>query len=241
MGSGGASMRHAGQIQVRRRLRSGFTANIQYTLAKAADDAALGSPGAGGASLAQNWRDLKAERAPSNFDQRHLMTLQAQYTTGIGIAGGALLSGWKGTLFREWTLLTQMSWGSGKPLTPIYPVAVNGVVGVVRPDLTGEPVNRDADGRRLNPSAYRAPAPGQWGAAGRNSITGPGEFNLDASLGRGFRLNDRFNLEFRLDATNLLNHVTFPAWNTTVQSTQFGLADRANAMRKIQANLRVGF
>jgi hypothetical protein len=222
-------------------LRSGFTASVQYTLAKATDNAALGAPGVGGSSVAQDWRDLKAEDAPSNFDQRHLMTVQAQYTTGLGIAGGALLGGWKGMLFREWTLLTQMNWGSGKPLTPIYPVAVSGIVGVVRPDLTGEPVNRPTDGRRLNPSAYRAPAAGRWGAAGRNSITGPPQFNLDASLGRGFRLNDRFNLEFRLDATNVLNHVTFPAWNTMVTSTQFGLADRANAMRKLQANLRVGF
>ena len=47
--------------------------------------------------IAQNWLDLSAERGPSNFDQRHLVTMQAQYSSGVGMKGGALLHGWKGT------------------------------------------------------------------------------------------------------------------------------------------------
>jgi hypothetical protein len=93
----------------------------------------------------------------------------------------------------------------------------------------------------LNPAAYRAPAPGQWGNAGRNSIIGPAQFGLDASLGRTFRLGDRWNADFRLDATNVLNHVSFPSWNTIVTNTQFGSPDRANAMRRVQANFRLRF
>jgi hypothetical protein len=242
MSSNGNSIRHAGQVQLRRRLRSGFTANVQYTLAKSMDDAALGAPGQGGAAIAQNWLDLDGEWALSNFDQRHLLNVQAQYTTGIGVAGGALLGGWKGALLREWTFLTQLAMGSGLPLTPIYPVAVpgTGLTGSVRPNATGAPVSV-GDGRSLNPAAYGAPASGQWGNAGRNSIRGPAQFALDASLGRSFLLGDRFNVDFRLDATNVLNHVTFPSWNTTVGSAQFGLPNRANAMRKVQANIRLRF
>src|SRR5262249_5925017 len=91
--SDGDSIRHATQIQLRRRLHNGFTASAQYTLSKSLDDAALGAPGQVGAAIAQDWLNLKAERALSNFDQRHLLNLQTQYTTGAGIAGGALLSG----------------------------------------------------------------------------------------------------------------------------------------------------
>src|SRR3989475_8608668 len=78
--SNGNSTREAGQIQLRRRLRSGFTATLQYTYAKAIDDAPLMGSGQvvtvtqGGASIAQNWLDLAGERGPSNFDQRHQMT-----------------------------------------------------------------------------------------------------------------------------------------------------------------------
>jgi len=32
--------------------------------------------------------------------------------------------------------------------------------------------------------------------------------------------------------------LTFPSWNTTVNSAQFGLANAANAMRSVQATLR---
>ena len=56
-----------------------------------------------GGAIAQDWLDLDAERAPSNFDQRHLVTAQFQYTTGVGVAGGALLTGVKGALFKGWT------------------------------------------------------------------------------------------------------------------------------------------
>ena len=55
---------------------------------------------------------------------------------------------------------------------------------------------------------------------------------------RTFRLSDRFNLDLRVDATNALNHVTFTAWNTTVNSPQFGLPAAANAMRSMQTTLR---
>jgi trimeric autotransporter adhesin len=44
-----------------------------------------------------------------------------------------------------------------------------------------------------------------------------------------------------VDATNALNHVTFPSWNTTVTSTQFGLPNPANAMRSVQTSVRLRF
>jgi len=44
------------------------------------------------------------------------------------------------------------------------------------------------DGFYANPSAYAAPAPGQWGNAGRNSIIGPAQFAFDAGIGARFAL-----------------------------------------------------
>ncbi|HEY3938870.1 MAG TPA: carboxypeptidase regulatory-like domain-containing protein [Bryobacteraceae bacterium] len=269
MTSNGNSSREAGQFQLRRRLHSGFTATLEYTFSKSMDDiAAFGGGGQGSGSqntmqnpfgpnnnapptasaqpsiaTAQNWLDLSAERGLSSFDQRHLLSAQLQYTSGMGSAGGTLLTGWKGALLKEWTFLTQITAGSGLPLTPVYPAAVNGtgVTGTIRPDYTGAPLYAAPSGLSLNPAAYTAPAPGQWGNAGRNSITGPAQFSLNASLGRTFRLNDRFNLDLRVDATNAFNHVTFTSWNTTVTSAQFGLPTAANAMRSVQTTLRVRF
>jgi hypothetical protein len=60
-------------------------------------------------------------------------------------------------------------------------------------------------------------------------------------MGRAFPLADHRSIDLRFDSTNLLNHVTFPNWNTTVNSAQFGLPNTANAMRAMQATLRVRF
>jgi hypothetical protein len=166
-----------------------------------------------------------------------------QYTTGMGLAGGTLLSGWRGALSKEWTFATQITAGSGLPQSPLYlaPVQGTGVTGTIRPNYTGAPLYAAPPGHFLNPAAYTPPLLGEWGNAGRNSITGPAQFTLNASLGRTFRLGDRFNLDLRVDSINALNRVNFTAWNTTVNSAQFGLPAAANAMRSVQTTLRLRF
>jgi hypothetical protein len=248
LSSEGSSIRNGLQVQLRRRLRSGFTASAQYTFSKATDNAPLMAGGVvsanqGGTSIAQNWLDLEAERAPSNFDQRHQVVAQAQYTSGVGLGGGALLSGWRGALFKEWTFASNLTIGSGTPQTPVYFAAVGGtgVTGTLRPNLTGAPVDDAPPGFFVNPAAFSAPAAGEWGNAGRNSITGPAQFTLNASLGRSFPWRDRYNIDLRVDATNVLNRVTYRSWNTTISNAQFGLPNRVDPMRSIQTTLRLRF
>jgi hypothetical protein len=264
--SGGSSTREAGQLQLRRRLRAGFTASLLYTYSKSIDDdALLGGQGhveatspndlsqpaapTPNASIAQNWLDLGAERALSTFDQRHLLKVQAQYTTGQGLEGGTLLNGWPAHLLKEWTLLTTITTGTGLPESPSYQAVVpgTGFYNVIRPSLTGAPIySSSASGAptsvvHLNAGAYAAPAAGQWGTAGRDSITGPAQFSLDTSLERTFRPTTKFNLTARVDATNLLNHAVFTGWVTTINSTQFGVPGGVNAMRSLQTTVRLRF
>lgn len=243
LASNGNSTRESGNVQLRRRLHNGVTATLQYTYSKSIDDSALGGRGQAGNVIAQNWLDLSAERGLSTFDQRHLLNLQMQYTSGMGIRGGTLLGGWRGALLKEWTFASTITAGTGLPLTPTYFSAVQGtgVAGPIRGEYTGASVYDAPPGLFLNPAAYTAPPPGQWGNAGRDSITGPSQFTLNASIGRTFRLNDRFNLDLRVDSTNALNHVTYPSWNTTVGNAEFGLPMVANAMRVLQTTLRVRF
>jgi hypothetical protein len=279
--SGGDSTRQSGQIQLRRRLRSGLTASLLYTYSKSIDDDAFlggqghvvassqtaapsggqgsgqgsggqGSSGTTAAStqsasttpdIAQNWLNLHAERSLSSFDQRHLFNLQAQYTTGEGLGGGTLMGGWSGRLLKEWTIVGTSVVGTGLPQTPVYLAAVpgTGYTGTIRPDLTGMPISISSGRQHLNPAAYNAPLTGQWGTAGRNSITGPSQFSLDTSVARTFRPSGRFYLDLKVSATNMLNHPVFTGWNTTVNSTQFGLPVNTNAMRSLETQLRLRF
>jgi len=265
--SGGNSTRQAGQIQLRRRLRDGFTATLDYTYSKSIDDdaqlggqgyvttsaqnqnAISGSASSSSATIAQNWRDLGAERARSTFDQRHLLSLNAQYTSGEGLHGGTLMSGWPGRLLKEWTLLGTMSFGTGLPETPVYPVAIpgTGYTNVVRPSLTGAPVYSASGAAHVNALAYEAPAQGEWGTAGRDSITGPNQLTLNSSLARTFRPHGKNYLDLTVNATNLLNHPAFTSWDTiwngASQSSQqqFGRPIAAGAMRSLQTTVRWRF
>jgi hypothetical protein len=247
LASNGDSSRQTGQVQLRRRLRNGLTATVQYTLSKAADDAgAFTGVSMSGSAIAQDWRHLDAEWGPSNFDQRHLLTAQFQYTSGVAVSGGSRLDGALGSLaslLRGWTFTSALQAGSGLPMTPVYLTSVSGtgVTGTIRPDVTGAPADATPAGFFFNPSAYAAPAPGTWGNAGRNSLIGPKQFSLDAGIGRTFTWGDRLNLDWRLNATNVLNRVTYTAVNTIVGSPQFGLPTLANPMRKVQASLRLRF
>jgi hypothetical protein len=264
--SNGDSTRQAGSLQLRRRLRSGFTASAQYTFSKSVDDdSVLGGQGpvavgavsqtAVATQPAQNWLNLRGERGRSTFDQRHLLNATFQYTSGMGLNGGTLLDGWRGRAIKEWTVSGQIVAGSGLPETPVYLAAVNGTgfTGSIRPDRTIAPLYTGGAGHFLNSAAFAAPQPGQWGNAGRNSMTGPNQFTLNTSLARTFRIGKRYNLSIQVDATNLLNHVVFTNWNNVLDpvtssaptlplsSPLFGLPLNTNPMRSLQTTARLRF
>ena len=260
--SNGNSTRQAGELQLRRRLRSGLTATLDYTWAKALDDdSQIGAQGhvatteataspsdtanrqPAAAIIAQDWLDLPGERGLSTFDQRNLLKASFQYTTGMGLGGETLLSGWRGRFFKEWTVMTQITAGSGLPENPIVLAGVpgTGYTNIIRPDPTGAPLYTAPAGYYLNPAAFTAPPAGQWGTARRNSITGPDQISLDSALARTFRVRTKWNLDTRFEATNVLNHAAWTAWNTTVDNTLFGLPAAANPMRSLQFVGRLRF
>jgi hypothetical protein len=91
------------------------------------------------------------------------------------------------------------------------------------------------------------------GRCGKKLNDRPKPVIFNASLARTFRLKDRYNLDLRVDSTNLLNHVAFTSWNTTLNPTSnwatdmalssplFGLPAAANAMRSLQTTMRLRF
>jgi hypothetical protein len=140
-------------------------------------------------------------------------------------------------------VVSQISAGTGLPETPIFLATVpgTGVTGTIRPDLTGAQIYSAAAGYHLNVAAFSAPTAGAWGTARRDSITGPNQFSLNGAMSRTFRLRNPFNLDVRMDATNLLNHGVFTGWNPVVNSTTFGLPGSTNPMRSLQVTGRLRF
>jgi hypothetical protein len=83
----------------------------------------------------------------------------------------------------------------------------------------------------------------QFGDSAPGSLSGPHYFNWDAGLYKGFRLGERVNLQFRLEAFDWLNHPSFsvPASNISATSTVGTITSTANAARNIQFALRLEF
>jgi hypothetical protein len=236
--SNGNSITNGIQLQLQRRLRSGFGWNASYTFNHSIDDAATGSS-------VQNWQDLAAERANTSGIRRNTLNFQFQYSSGVSARGGGLVSGWKGVLFRDWTVMPSFVVGSGAPITiNAEQLALGGAPnGNIRVDYLGGPVFVNG---RLNPLAFGDPAAGTYGTLGRNAVFGPGTFTTSLNALRTFRLADRKNVTFSVNVINPLNHPTVSAWNTNYESNsltnaQFGVPTSFVTMRAITANMRINF
>ncbi len=79
----------------------------------------------------------------------------------------------------------------------------------------GSPLNYDyhyiAHGKDayFNTAAFSAPAPGQIGNAGRNSLREPPISQLDIGLFKNFKITERFSAKFKWEVFNVLNHAMF--------------------------------
>ena len=208
--SNGNSTRNSGQLTLRRRFHAGVSTIFTYTYSKSIDDSgSLLSYGGGGGSfsggVAQNWLDLAGERGPSTFDQRHLFTASLQYSTGVGVHGGALLSGWRGLILKGWTLQSNINYGSGLPFTPFLGQQLPGSTAyVLRPEYIGGNLYGGSN-TFLNPLAFATPPAGQYGDVGRDSLYGPNQFSMNGNMARSFK--DKYTVSFA--ANNVLNHPTF--------------------------------
>jgi hypothetical protein len=66
------------------------------------------------------------------------------------------------------------------------------------------------------------PAPGTYGNFRQNSLTGPGEFDLDLNLVKRVVIREAKTLELRIDAINAPNHTNFGIPDSNINSTTFG-------------------
>lgn len=108
---------------------------------------------------------------------------------------------------------------------PQFANRVSGMVPYDSHDVPG--VTQPGQIQYLNPYAFQSvvdpstgscfggdsPATCQFGDAGRNSLTAPGFFWADFSLGKDFKLSERFTFRVEGDFYNVLNHPNFNSPN----------------------------
>jgi len=221
------------QLRLTRRFQRGVSANLLYTHSKAIDDAVL----------AQNFYDQSAEKALSTFNRGQVLTLNWILASPVDATNGFLSHPvWAAKALKDWTLSGSITAETGLPQTATVTGNLDGTgsPNPLRADATGLPVNSGSG--YFNPSAFGVPAAGTFGTAGRDTIIGPGMFVLNLSLARSINLHsERRRLEFRIDSTNTLNHVSPSGLVTVVNSSQYGEITSASGMRQATATLRLRF
>jgi hypothetical protein len=249
--SAGNSLYNALWITATKRLSKGLQFNASYTFSKSIDYNSLSSQGI----VVQDSYNIRNDRGLSDFDARHRFVISGIYA--FPFRGSRLKEGW------QVALVNQLQ--SGNPLTIVTTnQTLTGFSGnVVRPDVLGKIPTSYSPAANGNiqyfPSAAcTTPTPGciflvanHFGNLGRNVVIGPGFENVDFSLYKTTKLNERFGTQFRAEFFNLFNHPNFgqpnrvvsTAANNTfgqISSTRFPVGDSGSS-RQVQLALKFIF
>lgn len=239
----GNSIFHALHVRLMRRFNHGISFTAFYQFAKSIDDSS--TFGGAGNTVAQNWLDVAAERGLSSFDVRHQFQASFVWTSPAAGPGSHMAADSKiGRLLKDWQLSGSVTAQTGNPLTArvlgnTQQLAQTGGTGSGRAEATGESL--DSGSGFFNLNAFGTAPVGSYGNAGRNTIPGPGTFSLNMAFARSFTVAERRHLEFRLETTNLLNHVNYTNYYTVVNALNYGLPSSAAGMRTLQAVVRIRF
>ena len=201
----------------------GLTGQFNYTWSRAFD---TGSANRGGDFLSnyQNPYDVSKNYAPSNFDTPWNVNFTLVYDVPRAHSVPRLLAeGWSiNTLFRA---------QEGRPFSVYSRSDSNGDsdptgqgLRTTYANYDGSPLNYDFHNpdQFFNTSAFSAPAPGQIGTAGRNSVRQPGIAQLDMGLFKSFKFKERYSIKFKWEVFNVFNHAMFAYETGNVNSGSFG-------------------
>ena len=73
------------------------------------------------------------------------------------------------------------------------------------------------------------------------SIHGPGEIRWDAAVLKNTKFEGHFNLEFRVEAANVLNHTNWDSVDAYFGDFQFGQVRGTRDPRILQLGLKMNF
>jgi outer membrane receptor protein involved in Fe transport len=226
------------QTTLNKRLSNGFTLLASYTFSKSIDGGSLEADNFNG----QNPLNLAADKGLSDFDIRQRFVASFLYE----VPGPK--SGWGRWVLGGWQTNGIFSAQTGSPFTVVsgQDRALAGT-GAQRADLVGIPHLEGSRSRSeqtamyFDPSAFALPALGTYGNAGRNQMIGPGRWNLDLALFKGFTIREDMKVNFRWEMFNALNHANMNNPRNNISAANAGRIDSTSDPRIMQFGLRLAF
>ena len=209
------------QVRLNQRLTNGLLYQLNYTWSRTFDNVSAINNLPTGTLTLQNNNCFSCDYGPASFDQPHRFVASGSYELPVG-KGRKWSLGWANWVLGGWQMSGVYTVASGMPETVFAGFGGFGQDGVRadirRPNLVGDPngqvfgaldpnvypqANFKSDIFHLfNPAAFAAPAGNQYGDVSRNSIRQPYFMRADIALGKNFRINERHNLQYRLEIFN---------------------------------------
>ncbi|MFN0120277.1 MAG: hypothetical protein ACKV2V_07225, partial [Blastocatellia bacterium] len=246
-----ASSYHSLQMTFQQRLDFGLSFLGAYTWGRSMDDASGFFNSAGDANFPQNSYNLRAERGRSSFDLRHRFSGSWSYDLPFGKGKAWLQNGPAASILGGWQTHGVLTLQTGRPFTvALNPDLDNSNTGRAslgfgandRPHLAGDPqLSNPTPERWFNTAAFRTPAFGSFGNAGRNIVEGPGLANVNFSLVKNVAFNEKYALQLRAESFNLMNHPNLDLPDNFVGSPSFGAIRSAQNPRRIQFGVKLLF
>ena len=226
------------QVEVNRRVPGGLFLMMNFTWNKSLDNAAtVGGP--------QNPYDAHLERGNADGVRQHNLNLSGTYRLPFGYKQRFFnRKGWFAQFIGGWNLSALALVRSGTPFSVAYTSTLAGAYPSLRADIVGNPnVENAGITRWFDPAAFRAPAPYTIGNGPRNGLFGPGQWKLDTSLVKEFRIGETAKLQFRGEAFNMPNHPSFgnPSASISAPSTIGRISATSVEQRAIQFAMRLSF
>jgi hypothetical protein len=211
--------------------------SLAYTWSKTL--ATVGGHGAGSntsqSSGPQNPRNWAAEYGPPSYDFPNVINATWVYAIPYFKGGNRATA----LALGDWSFQGLFQHQSGFALSPGMSTSTAGIAN--RPDQVGANRQLGHLDEWFDTSAFAAPAFGFFGNARNGIIRGPGYTSVNVSLYKTFPMGERFRLQFRAEAFNVLNHPNFKNVDTGVGSGSFGQVTSAGDPRILELALKVSF
>ena len=241
---------HSLQLKLQRRFSKGFSLLAAYTASKLLTDAGsrlsinFANPGF------QDTSNLRAEKAFSNIDVPQRFTLAYNWDLPLGKGhrlfgssrvGRAVASGWQinGVTTAQ----------SGFPLGLSTAVNQTGSLGGgSRPNNNGTSAALSGDienrlNRYFDISVFSQPPTFTFGNVARMlpDVRAPGSVTFDFSTFKNTKIGERYNLQLRSEAFNVLNHPNFGGPALTSGAGGFGSISSTGPARLMQLAIKLQF
>jgi Carboxypeptidase regulatory-like domain/TonB dependent receptor len=239
--SGGNSEYDALQVSMEKRLSHGIAVSANYTWSKSLDAVSTATDLCGLNTI--DPYNIRAYRAVSDYNVPQRLVLNYNWQLPSPKAGleKALLGGWGTTAIWTWQSGFPLDITSGGDYSFSNPGFSNDQANVIsKPQYTSGSLNQKLS-QWFTTSSFTVPAPNTFGTVGRNTLRGPGTFNVDFGAHRVFDITERLKLQFRGEFFNFFNNSQFNNPNTTVTNSNFGRITSARNPRIIQMALKVIF